>query len=454
MTVALFIVATLSVALFGLPAAFHPLIRRGGLAARCGAAYLFGALVLTVWGTTLSVAGIRWSITSISVPLVVLAGGSTLVIRRRVESGTDPSQHDGYDSWVGFAWAIAASALLYLAWRFTGTYCTSADLLFFWGTKATRFAANGGFDSSLLSWPYFVHAHINYPPMHTMQLAWAAIVARTMAWTAAPGLSFVWIASTVFVLEALLRPRMGRRESTSLAALWSVVMAASMVASRSGGNAEPALVAYLTIACAALLVWTPSAGMGWTAFTGAALAGAALTKNEGLVAAALLVAGAAARDLLMRHRGWWKRTCVLSAIPIGAVGLWYLFLWLHELPMSDPIRERAGSLHLEHLATIMAATPAGLAAGTLTGSWWLCVAALIVARRSPVPALPAVALCVGVLGFSFAYYLHVAQNPTLLIGWTLPRLCQPALSGLVLWSGWAWFASPTDGVPKSVTKEN
>lgn len=61
----------------------RPEERAGRAALRCGYGYIVGALLLTFWMRALSVAGVRFSWVSVSVPLLVLIGALTLWARRR-----------------------------------------------------------------------------------------------------------------------------------------------------------------------------------------------------------------------------------------------------------------------------------------------------------------------------------------------------------------------------------
>ena len=442
MTALSFAIAHMAVALLGLPAAYHPVVRRSDFLARAGASFLLGAVLLTLEGVVWSLLGIPWTIWTLGLPLGILSFAAAILLARRargvpVETGVEAARSPVRVA----AQALTLCALAYLAWQLSATRATSPDLLFFWGVKGVRFAAAGGLDAALLGQPFFMHAHVNYPPLLPTVFAWGNLVAGGMPWPWVPTTSWLWVAATSAVLGPMLRPRLGPAAAAVVTAVWTAAIAASMVApaSLSGGIAEPPLVAYVTVACAALLAG-PSAvqPISW-AVVALGFAGAVLTKNEGMVSVVLLTLGSVARAWLDHDRTAGIRAVGAFFAAVGAVGLWALYLGVHGLPLTDPVRQRALGITFEHAGTIISAFPSHLTVGTAGLSWLVLIAALVASGRRIVPFLPAVALCCGLLLFAFAYYLHSHTDPIDLISWTLARLCQPALAALVLWAGLAWL---------------
>ena len=440
MSAVVFGISYAAVALFGLPAAFHPLMRHHSVVARGGACFLLGAVLLSVEGLVWSLVGIPWTIWTLGVPLGVVSFAAAVLLTRdpRTVEGR-PRPEDRRSPVALAAIVLTLCALVFLAWQLYTTRATSPDLLFFWGVKGTRFAAAGGLDASLLGWRYFIHAHINYPPLVPTVYAWGTLIAGEMPWPWVPTTSWIWIAATSAVLGPLLRPRLDPAAAAIVTSVWTVVISASMVSSSSGGNAEAPLVAFLTVACAALLA-SPSDGrpLAW-AVVAVGFTGALLTKNEGLVSVLLLTGGALLRSWRNHDRSEGILVIRAIAAAVGGAGLWLLFLVIHGLPLVDPIRQRAFAITFDYLGEILSAMPSGLGVGTATLSWWILIIALIASRRPIISFYPAVALCCGLLLFAFVYYLHSHTDPTILVRWTLRRLCQPALSALVLWAGLAWF---------------
>jgi hypothetical protein len=56
-------------------------------------------------------------------------------------------------------------------------------------------------------------------------------------------------------------------------------------------------------------------------------------------------------------------------------------------------------------------------------------------------AAPGLVLAAGLLGFLVFDYLHDRKDPTMRIGWTMPRVVQPALSAMILAAGVVTFGS-------------
>ena len=82
-----------------------------------------------------------------------------------------------------------------------------------------------------------------------------------------------------------------------------------------------------------------------------------------------------------------------------------------------------------------------LSAGTAGLSWLIPLALLAAsARRIRASLVPALALGAGLLLFFFFDYLQDPTDPAIRIGWTLPRVSQPALSALILAAGIAGAA--------------
>ena len=78
-------------------------------------------------------------------------------------------------------------------------------------------------------------------------------------------------------------------------------MALSLISSFSGGNGEAPLIFFETLAGVLLLTETKP-DFSVRIWAGVALAGAALTKQEGILAGVLFSLGVLARDLLERRQ--------------------------------------------------------------------------------------------------------------------------------------------------------
>jgi len=431
-TALLFAAAQALPVLFGLPAAFHPRLRSFTWPARLAAAFLAGNVVLAAALTLLSAVGVAWAFGLVS----VLLGLPALALawawgRRPAESfGLAPL---GRPAAVGFSAAVGLGCAWALA-AFGAAAATSGDLLYFWGVKGVRFALAQGIDFELLSLPFAVHTHVTYPPLWSNLLAWGALAAEgEMPWTIVPILAVVWLAAAAALLLDVLRARLEGAAAAVVAAGACLALSASLVWSLSGGNAEAPLLAFELIAVAAVLAERRAETPLLRALAALALAGAALTKSEGAIAAALVVAGVLVRDLAWRRPRPLSGAMRLLGPTAVVVAGWAAVRLAHGLPLSDPLRPRALELTFAHFGEVASAFFAGLDAGSWGLSWLLPLVLLLALRRRPLAdAAPGLVLTAGLLGFAFVYYLHVGEDPARMVAWTLPRLAQPALGAWIL----------------------
>jgi hypothetical protein len=426
-----FLAAMLAIPVLGAGAAFHPSVRRYGALARAAVALAMGTVALTLTGLVLTLAGVAWSLPALAAPPLVVSLALGALWSRSVPEPRPafrPSRRAA-----AAAGAVAGLSLLLLGWTFVMSGATSIDYLLFWGVKAARFAQVRGIDVGLLRSFYFGHAVPDYPPAVPIVQAWGALAAGRMPWRLVPVTSALWLAAALPLVCGLLRRRMTDDGAAAVGAFWTTALAASLAASISGGNAEAPLLFFESIAIAGLLV---EDGEGEGRFLPALmLAGAALTKVEGSVAALLIVAGAAARDVVEGRRRVFARSLPLLAPPVLVVGAWFLFQWRMGLQVGYRSHGRLLAVSTEFLATILAWIPRELGAGTYWLSWAIPIAFLVAARPVVSRLFPALFLVGGLFGFLVFDYMHDATDPRERIGWTAPRVSQPALSACILAAG-------------------
>ena len=428
----LFLAAHLALPIFGAPAAFHPSVRRLSLPARTAAAFGAGAVLLTLLMTLFSIAGIRWSVAALSLPLLVFSlGASAMWAKRsfRREDRLRPARG------VAAAAALAAGlGLAHLGLALATARATSPDFLLFWGVKGARFAAAGGFDSELLRSLFSYHLVPDYPPLVPAVFSWSTLLAGEMPWRFVPLSSALWALAAVPLVVSLLRRRLPDEQALGIAAFWTVALAVSLVHSGSGGNAEAPLLFFETLAIAALLAEGTEDDSS-RFLPALALAGAALTKVEGSAAVAFVVIGVVVRDLLERRKRVLARALPLALAPAAALSVWFAFQALSGL---EPGYRPHGSLWVlypEHLPAIGRAFLRHLQAGTFGLSWILPLGLLLLRGGRLRAALPAFTLAAGLLLFFAFDYLHDASDPSIRIHWTLPRVSQPCLSAAILAAG-------------------
>jgi hypothetical protein len=427
-------------AAFGLAAAFHPAVAPLGIAARLCAAFAAGAVALTAEAVIFSLLRVPWTVPGLGLPLLGLSVPLALVWSRRPTpiSRLGPCRP-------GKALAAAAALAAFLALgHLTASLWTarasSVDDVYFWGVKAARFAEARGIDASLLGWPYFFHAAPDYPPLFPVLGAWNALLTGGMQWRGNLLASAFWLVAAIPLVLAFLRRRLGDAGATTVTAFWTVALAASLAFSYSGGNAEAPLLFFETVAGAALLAEKKGDLAGSRFLPALALAGAVLTKVEGSVGAALLVAGVLLRDRLEKRERVLARAVPLFVAPLCALVLWFGFQYASHLHVGYRAHGVFLDLHFEHLESVVRSALGELRAGTSGVSWLFPILVLILLGHDRRAALPGLLVTAGLLAFLVFDYLHDPGDPWERIGWTLPRASQPALSLLILSAGIAGFA--------------
>jgi hypothetical protein len=431
LTTLLFLAGELSVVAFGLPAAFHPLCRPFPWFARLAAAFLFGAVALSVEAIVFSLIGVEWSTATIGVPLVFFSAVATSILRAR-DFGAEPAPDEdarGSGAVLVVASLVIALAFAHLAFATLAARATSADYLLFWGVKGVRFANARGIDVSFLTLPLAIHAHTNYPPLVPIQYAWGAIGAGSFPWRGGLLTMPIWFAATASLLYGIMRVRLTRKRAVCAVALWSVLLASSLVVSYSAGSAEPELLAFETIAVAAVVF--PRDRAGWL-IAGVALGGAMLSKNDAAIGGSVLVAGALAAELIARRRISAADLASLIVVPLALFSTWPLFECFRRVPMIDVGRETFATFSFRFVGQIAKALAENLAVGTSGISWIVLLILIAVGWKRWPLFLPAMAFAVAVVTLFAAYYLLHPGDPTVWIRNSYPRLIQPALSALVI----------------------
>lgn len=429
----LFLAAQVMIVVFGLPAAFHPALRRAPLPARMAAAFGTGAVALAFEATLLSTLGLRWNVITLGLPLLAASLGiSVWWSRRPYRRERNPAAPPAV---MAVAAAVMGLALVHLVLALATARATSADFVLFWGVKAARFAAAGGIDAELLGSAFSHHLVPDYPPLVPIVLAWSTLVAGELPWQVAPAASAIWMIAAIPLVLVFLRRRVPAADSVAVAAFWTVALAISMVHSASGGNAEAPLLFFETTAVAALLAETPTEPEASRFLGAAALSGAVMTKVEGCVAVALIVAGVALRDFRWRRPRVLRGVIRLAGAPLLCLAVWFVYQAVHGLKIGYRTH---GDLVGLHLTTALSGMARHLQAGTAWLSWLIPLGLLAAcARRVRVDSAPALSLVVGLLAFFLFDYLHDPTDPSVRIGWTLPRISQPGLSALILAAGLA-----------------
>ena len=438
----LFLLAPLLLAFLGAGAAFHPSVRGFPAFARLSAAFLAGAVALAGEATLLSMLRVPWSLVSLALPLLTVSLLLAAWWSRSRAAATPMLRFSPSKAILLAASAIAFLAFCHLGLALATSRATSVDYVLFWGVKGVRFAQARGIDSQLLAWSFFSHAVPDYPPLVPIVYAWCVLVAGRMSWRVGVIATGLWLLAAIPLVLACLRRRLDDDRAAVVTAFWTAGLCVSLAHSLSGGGAEAPLLMFETVAGAALLTEAP---LDSSRFLPAlALMGAALTKVEGLVGAGALVLGAFLRDALERRERPLRRALRLALAPLFGVGLWFAFQLVSGLPVGYRAHGMAFGLTSAHVGTILRELMRSLNAGTLGLTWMLPLVFLLGSRKSLRRVLPGLVPVFGILAFLTFDYMHDRDDPSLRIGWTAPRVSQPALSLWILSAGLAWFSPRED----------
>ena len=430
MTGVRFLLAQVALALLGGGVAFHPSARSLSLPSRIALSFAAGAVGLTLEATISSLIGVPWTLTGLAAPLLLVS--AVCAARwRKPPGGRRPLEMRRSVAVV--CCLVCGASLLYLVLCFLSSAAASTDYLLFWGVKAVRFANNRGISAEFLRDPFSVHAVPDYPPLWPIVQAWGCLAAGRMPWRAVPGLSAMWIVAAVPIVFERCRRKLGDDGAAALTAFWTAAIALALVFSLSAGNAEAPLLFFESVAVVWLL--TEEGEDESRLVPTLALCGAALTKVEGLGAVVLIAAGLFLRgDRLSRGKALMK-SLALMAWPVAAVSVWFVYQRSRSMPAGYRPHGDLLGLSTDHLAEVLKAMLSALNAGTLWLPWLIALFFLARSASAWKAAAPALTLAVGLMLFLVFDYLHDKGDPAERIGWTAPRVTQPALSAAILGAG-------------------
>ena len=280
---------------------------------------------------------------------------------------------------------------------------TCADLLYFWGPKAVRFAAARGIDVAFLKAPEHFLMHPDYPPLVPLLYAWAAMIAGGFSYWGPLLFTAVLLAMT-----ALLVPGRG-------GVLMAALLAFGYAQALAAGAADPVLILFEVAAlCALTFLDDP-------VLASIALAGAAMTKVEG---ATFVVVVIIAYAIVSRRP---LRALAIAIAPAILLGTWIAFAKTHGL-LDSYLR---GSKPLEWSSETLVML-------LKTGSYhayylpWLAVLApLAFAKQWKRAALPLL-VAAGSIAYILFFYMHADANRDLWIAVSAERVLLTPLAALAV----------------------
>jgi hypothetical protein len=280
---------------------------------------------------------------------------------------------------------------------------TCADLLYFWGPKAVRFAAARGIDVAFLKARDHFLMHPDYPPLVPLLYAWGAMLAGGFSYWAPLLLTAILLA-----LTALLVPGRG-------GVLMAALLAFGYAQALAAGAADPMLILFEVAALSALTF------LDAPFLASIALAGAAMTKVEG---AAFVVVVIVAYTLLSRRLA---RALSIAIAPAVFLGSWIAFAKTHGLLDSYLRGAKPFAWSSETLVMILRA--ASYHAYYLP--WLAVLIPLAFGKRSKRAALPLLAAA-GSIAYILFFYMHPDPNRDLWIAVSAERVLLTPLAALAV----------------------
>jgi hypothetical protein len=432
-----------------------------------GPAFLTGAVVLALVGIPLVIAGMPVEIPWIVLTALVLIGVAALVVRRgRAVSapGADEAAADGPArcALALLAAPIAISGLIAIAsYANVGVGWDAAHV---WTLRGSTLGATGSltpevFDSPLLAW-----VHPDYPILQPLLQGSLFAFLGTLDVRLWPSELWLWALCGIWTIVWLLARGSARRACIALAIVAPVLGAVDLGSNLQLSDADVTTAVLLVTGAAAAAVWLESGSTACMALGVLFLAGAANTKNEGLLFSVLVVAVVTGIALVRRMPGTWRP--VLLGLAAFAVLLLPWRMWVHAhgfsagdvTPPSDAVRQLLGidpmprdrGAQLDYARSV-------LAREFTDGSWsffvgpflGIAVMGLTLRRLRPVAALYLVGFAGTVAGMLWVYWstnqadwmghiertgTRLAATPSLLAAVGAAHLAVLALADLQPWS--------------------
>ena len=425
-------VASLALAgLTGLPLLSHRAFSSFSLPARIVLAGAAGAVFVSFVMTAAVLVGIPWSVPWLVLAAAALGALLRLVVpqSRSVEMSNrqraawtfrhfDISTYTLVAAYMLSAAAVAAALVATLAGA-----ATSPDLFFFWGPKAQQFAIARTFDSAFMNDPLHHHMHPYYPPLVTNLGAFASMAAGRMSWTGATLTFPVLLGALAAGLPGTLSGRLGKARAAAISALTVSAIALLGIEADVAGNAEMTLLLFeaLTIA---LLLSEEAAESSTQLLAGILIAGAAAAKVEGLpFAVTAIVLFFAIQPSARRDFGPAAARLFLPGAAMLAA--WFAFGATRRIFFGYSGYGRFLDLHPDHIGVVFSAVGRSLASTGHALPWLVPLACLLLALPLSRRWLLPIGTAAVMTGFFLFTYIHRAEDPSLWISWSAPRIFSP-----------------------------
>ena len=413
MTEVLGIVSWLLLPAIGIVVWRIPAVRALPPGGRLGVATAAGALLVALTMAALSLVGAEWSRTLIGLLLLVfIAGGCVLAFHKHASFG---EQRPGVTADRIAQAGIGASVLLTLYGTATARE-SCGDLAFTWGPKAIRWFRAGGIDADVLrTWPQLT---VDYPPLHTLLLAFSNTVASHFPWWAAV------LATPLFLLVMLIAIRSFSGDDAGTL-LIAATLACVFAVSAPAGCAEPTLLLFEALTIGALTFLDDPRAQTLVASLGAA--GAVFTKLEGTTFTSAVVL-----TILIVQRN--VRRAAIVAIPAAAL----FAAWMGFVFWNDLLYMYGGARLPIYWSALPITIKTLLKVARYNVYWlpWIIPVVLLIlgnARRALIP----LSICILTLGATVYFYIHY-PDPVWWIESSSPRVLMTPLLALTMAAAASW----------------
>lgn len=342
-----------------------------------------------------SAVGIRWSLELLALPWLVITSATALRERRAILGLTrdGPRLSRPLTTWralpgdqrLALGALIVVVAAVILVAPLSLPY---SDGINFYYLKAKVFALDGSvvpFQQWAHQMPWTAPRH---PPLVPLCVVWLYLFIGGVAEHASLLFWPAMFTSLVAAFFALVRIKLTGRAAAWYTLAFSVIGSGITASAMLGSFSDLPLAVFLLGACGILASWAGSDGRDWRlpAVAGLFLAAAALTKEEGLILACVVVL--ALGVALLYRQAQWRSTLAERAVRLFTLVVVFAFasiplLWL-RLRYPQPELTISGHLALAILPWTAAVTLIGLAGRALL-RWFavLAVAGAVAAAVGP-----------------------------------------------------------------------
>ncbi|MEA2165637.1 MAG: hypothetical protein QOK37_3764 [Thermoanaerobaculia bacterium] len=406
-----FVLRIVAVALCGLWMRWVSPVVRLPLVARAGVYVVGGLVTLAVEMILCSAIHLRWSVAALLVVPIAAGVASYWPLKKRVEGAIDEGPRP-FSSIVLIA--IAAISIAVLAIAVASGAATSFDLLLFWGPKGVRFAAARAIDINFLAASDNYLMHSDYPPLVPLLYAWTMLGKPALNWWGVIATAPLFLLLSTGMINGFARYAKVA-QADAITAIFASLFAYLFIMNAVGGNGEPALIFFETLALCALTC-TRTRADEHAIVASIALAAVVLTKVEGTPFVMLLLGSFALfGDAPFRER---LRAVVKASVgPILALGGWIAFCAHNHL--LDAYRPSGGALTMRALASAARLVGANASFGLGYLPWLIPLALVVVGRKRA--ALPYLIAALGYGAFLTVIYAH-SSDAGVYVAWSATRV--------------------------------